>query len=549
VTDASGTVPVPGTIAPAAGVGILSPAAQRARGTLLAIDPLRAVLMLIAIGTLARLAVAGVTGLGTDESYTVANARLFALSYVDYPPLHVWLVGAWAWLWSSQSPLVLRLPFIALFAGSTWMMFRLSALLFGERAGFWAALALNLAPVFAFPHASWVLPDGPLAFFLLSGAYIAARLLFGQAVWPRRATGWLAVGALTGLAMLTKYHGAFLPAGLLVFLLTQRDHRAVLKSVWPWAGVGVALLIFAPVLLWNDAHGWAGLLFQSNRLTGGAGLKPFRVIQNIGEQAIYLSPWLFAPLAILWVRALTRGPRDERSWFLAMLASGPIVFFTAATLLAPGLPHWAMPGWLFVFPLLGLEMTRIERRAPRWALYGTVCAAAILAVLLVVFATDARDGWLARAMPDRYARQDPTLDFVSWADVKTALAQRRLMGGGTNAVAALNWFEAGKLNYVLGKDLPVFCLCADPQQFRFLHDPARYAGHDFIVASAQSDARKRSVALKPWFDRVEPLAPVVLRRAGRPVIALALFRGVGFRPGSLQIAYGGVSSQPGGSTP
>lgn len=540
MTDAGAALPIPKTAMWATGSRARSSSTHRAREILLTIDPVRAVTLLIAIGTLTRFAISAATGFGTDETYTVANARIFALSYVDYPPLHVWLVGAWAWLWGSQSPFVLRLPFIALFAGSTWVMFRLTALLFDERAGFWAALALNLAPVFTVPHASWVLPDGPLTFFLLSGAYVVAQLLFGRVAPLWRPAGWIAAGALAGLAMLTKYHGAFLPAGVLVFLLTQRAHRGVLKSVWPWAGTLLALLVFAPVLAWNDGHGWAGLLFQSDRLAGGSGLKPIRIIQNIGEQAIYLSPWIFAPLAILWVKALARGPRDERSWFLATLASGPIIFFTAANLITRGLPHWSMPGWLFVFPLLGFEMTRIERNAPRLALYGTISAIVILSFALLIFATDARDGWLARAMPDRYARLDPALDFVSWAELQTALTDRKLIGGNTDAVAALDWPEAGKLNYALGKELPVFCLCADPQQFRFLHDPRPYAGRDLIVASARSDSERQSAALNRWFARVEPLAPVVLHRAGWPAVALAMFRGVGFRPARLQAMYDGV---------
>jgi hypothetical protein len=531
---------IAGVIVPASGAGPHWYSARRAREILLATDPVRAVVALIAIGTLARLAIAAVTGLGTDESYTAANARIFALSYVDYPPLHVWLVGAWGWLWGSQSPFVLRLPFIALFAGSTWMMFRLSALLFSERAGLWAAAALNLAPVFALPHSSWILPDGPLTFFLLAGAYVAARLLFGGVPASRQPAGWLAAGALAGLAMLTKYHGAFLPAGILVFLLTQPDRRGVLKSVWPWAGACVALLIFAPVLVWNDVHGWVGLLFQSGRFGEGSGLKPFRIVQDIAGQAIYLSPWIFAPLAILWIKALARGPRNERAWFLAMLASGPIVFFTSASLVAPGLPHWSMPGWLFVFPLLGLAMTRIERNAPRWALYGTIGATVILATVLAVFATDAQNGWLARAVPVRYAHRDPTLDLLSWREVGRALTQRNLIGGDTRGVTSLNWFETGKLNYAVGRELPVFCLCADPQQFRFLHDPRPYAGLNLIVVSAQTDSRKRDTALHRWFDKIEPLAPVVLHRAGRPVITLALFRGVGFKPGRLQAGDDGV---------
>lgn len=534
---------------PNADTRTLTPSALRAREILRAIDPFRAVIALIVAGTLMRLAIAGVTGFGTDKSYTVANARLFDLSYVDYPPLHVWLVGAWAWLWNSQSPIVLRLPFIALFAASTWMMFRLAGFLFGDRAGFWAALALNLAPVFALAHASWVLPDGPLTFFLLSGAYVAARLLFDEGARRPGALGWLTAGAFAGLAMLTKYHGAFLLAGVLAFLLTQRDRTPVLRSIWPWAGACVALLIFSPVIVWNGDHGWAGFLFQSDRLAGASGIKPFRMVQSVGEQAIYLSPWLFVPLAILWARALVRGPRDARPWFLAMLATGPIVFFTVATLFAKGLPHWTMPGWLFVFPLLGSEIARVEQTSPRWILRGTVAATVVLGVLFTAFATDARNDWLARALPDRYARQDPTLDFVGWSDVKTVLAERRLMGGDTNAVAALDWYEAGKLNLALRDELPVFCLCANPQQFRFLHDPSLYAGHDFIVATTRTDPRKRTAVLNRWFQRVEPLAPIVLHRAGRPVITLALFRGIGFRPSEAAAAHGTASAQLEGPAP
>jgi hypothetical protein len=125
--------------------------ADAALGGFLSIDSTRAVIILIVVATLIRIAIAGTVGLGTDESYTVGNARSFSWSFVEYPPLHVWLVGAWAWLWQSENPLVVRLPFIALFAGSTWVMFRLTALLFNARAGFWASLLLTIVPVFTIP--------------------------------------------------------------------------------------------------------------------------------------------------------------------------------------------------------------------------------------------------------------------------------------------------------------------------------------------------------------------------------------------------------------
>ena len=90
-------------------------------------DATRAMLWLIALTALLRLALAGLLGLSVDESYSVAISRQLALSYFDHPPLHVWLVGLWARLLGSEQPLLLRLPDIVMFAASTWLMYRLTA--------------------------------------------------------------------------------------------------------------------------------------------------------------------------------------------------------------------------------------------------------------------------------------------------------------------------------------------------------------------------------------------------------------------------------------
>ena len=35
--------------------------------------------------------------------------------------------------------------------------------------------------------------------------------------------------------------------------------------------------------------------------------------------------------------------------------------------------------------------------------------------------------------------------------------------------------------------------------------------------------------LNPLFDKIEPLDPVIVRRAGAPVLTLRLYRGIGFK--------------------
>src|SRR5213075_2003213 len=58
-----------------------------------------------------------------------------ALSYFDHPPLSFWIAWAALKLTASDTVLAVRTPFILIFAGTTWLTFRFTALLFGETAG------------------------------------------------------------------------------------------------------------------------------------------------------------------------------------------------------------------------------------------------------------------------------------------------------------------------------------------------------------------------------------------------------------------------------
>src|SRR5215813_11557127 len=132
--------------------------------------PAGAVAVLILTTLAARVLFATALGLGIDESYMVAAGRKLQLSYFDHPPLAWWIAWGAAHLTGSESAVVVRLPFIALFALTTFLMYRVGAVLFDPEAGLWAAVVLNLAPVLGVTAGTWVLPDGPLFAALLGFA-------------------------------------------------------------------------------------------------------------------------------------------------------------------------------------------------------------------------------------------------------------------------------------------------------------------------------------------------------------------------------------------
>jgi len=466
-------------------------------------------------------------GLGVDESYMVASGRALSLGYFDHPPASWWLAWAAAHLAGADPPIVVRLPFIALFALSTWLMFRLGAAVADERAGLWAAVLLNLSPVFGVTTGTWVLPDGPLDCALLGAALCLVHALpaRGRLAWQ----WWIGAGLCAGLALFSKYSAGLTILGAIAYLLTCRSHRAWLSRPHPYVAGVLALAVFSPVVAWNATHHWASFAFQGDRAEAGARFHPFGPIVVLAGEALFVLPWIWAPMMALWIAALRRGPMGGpmagptawRSWLLACLAAPPIVVFAlvAAWSSQRVLYHWAAPGYLMLFPLLGAAVaTRLSSPAVR----RTVRDTAIFVVLAVaVVATQVRFDWLHPVIA-RVARQDPDIEAIDWTSLRTDLAARGLLAPGT-VVGVPNWRDAGKIGYALGPEATVVCLNRDDRQFGINDPPQRFIGRDMLLLVPAHVERARRT-LGALFDRLTPLPPAPIRHAGRVLADVAVLQ-------------------------
>ena len=97
--------------------------------------PAGAVAVLIVATFAARLLFAASLDLGIDESYMVAAGRKLQISYFDHPAIAWWMAWGSAHLTGSESAVVVRLPFIMVFALTTFLMYRATAALFDPEAG------------------------------------------------------------------------------------------------------------------------------------------------------------------------------------------------------------------------------------------------------------------------------------------------------------------------------------------------------------------------------------------------------------------------------
>lgn len=418
----------------------------------------------------------------------VAGRGPLQLGYFDHPPVSWWMARGMADLVGSEAAVVVRLPFILLFGLSTWLMARLGTSLATPRAGLWAAIAFNLAPVFGVSTGGWVLPDGPLIAALLGGV-----LCLMHALAEGRWRWWLGTGLCVGLAMLSKYTAVLSIAGVMLFLVASPPNRGWLARPQPYVAGLVALLVFSPVVVWNVQHGWASLAFQGGR-AAAASFRPFGPVVTFGGEALFLLPWIWAGLML----AAWSGWRSGawRARLLVCLAAPAILLFAVVSLWSRQvLFHWASPGYAMLFPLLGASLA--ERG---WAPLAARTTAALLGLAMLLAVAETRFGLLP---------QDPALQIRDWTALRAPLLAIGL------PIAATSWSDTGKVGIGMGPDVPVFCLNPDAREFRFSTAPPGQ-GDVAIVAPGRGLVEMQDF-YRGSFNRIEAAAPILMGKTLIPV--------------------------------
>jgi 4-amino-4-deoxy-L-arabinose transferase-like glycosyltransferase len=199
-------------------------------------------------------ATSGHYGFHRDELATLDDARHLEWGFVAYPPLTP-LVGRFGLSLFGISLIGIRLlPNIAL-AVAIFVSGLMARELGGNRrAQLLAALAVAVVPIVVIETS--VLQY--VSFDYLWGVLLTYFLM--RLINSENLRWWIAIGAVIGVGMMTKYTMAFFAVSLVGALVLTPIRRHLL-SPWPWIGVAVSLLIFMPNFIWQWQHGFISLEF------------------------------------------------------------------------------------------------------------------------------------------------------------------------------------------------------------------------------------------------------------------------------------------------
>ena len=250
-------------------------------------------------------------GLFRDEYYYLACANRLALGYVDHPPLSIYILAGWKFLFGHSLFAIRLVP--AIITSVTIFILGLFTVQLGgnKSAVIIAMISFMLTPIFLGMNTIYSMNTLDFLFWI-SSAY-----LFLNLIKTENKNYWILLGIVLGFGLLNKTSILWLGAGILIGTIFS-PLRKDLKTRYPYFAFIIAILIFSPYIIWNITHDFAHLEFMRNAATRKyGGLSP---ISFILDQLLILNPltimiWLpglfffffkkdtkqFRPLGFIWL--------------------------------------------------------------------------------------------------------------------------------------------------------------------------------------------------------------------------------------------------------
>lgn len=491
----------------------------------------KTLIWLILISTAVRAFLAAFLELGNDEVYYWTYALFPDWSHFDHPPMVGFLIQIFTFDLYLDQEFFLRLGSVVLGSVNLWIIYKTGKLLRNERTGLYAAM-LYTGSVYCFIIVGvFILPDTPQLFFWLS-----ALFFFLRAIKNRASGDILLAGALTGLAMLSKYTSAYLWAGILAYVVFHERHWLRRPSLY--LSMGITLLLFVPVIVWNVQSDWISFAYQGGRVSFfGSGLRPDYLLTEMAGQFFYNNP-VNIVLVILALAALSGKHRSlEKAGKRVLLwTSLPLILsFILFSLVRPTLPHWSAPGYLGLLLFAGAwldQRTRQGKRIPTgvwlsWIFLGVIIVAGVLQI---------RWGMLYHhqdADPRKMGEKDISLDLYGWKQTgnkfREMLEKPGMQQYARLPIITYRWFPAAHLDYYLARRGDHYVLATgSPERIHKYVQISRKRGGfrkgmNALYLTSSRDFKDPEKLYGKYFSGITPLDTLRIRRNHKPVFNVFVY--------------------------
>jgi len=328
-----------------------------------------------------------------------------SLSFHDHPPLVFWIQHVSMRIFG-ETNFGFRVPSALFGIAAVYLVYCIGRRLYNEWVGFFSALALAVSTNHVYISRSGMQESQTIFFILLS------LFLFLRSRDDERYL--IPTGAALGLSFLTKYTTFFLVPAFLLYLIFFK--RSYFRSWKLYAGVGLSIIIFSPVILYNYllyravGHFDFQFSFIFRQFPEVWRIAPGKEIGSLSDRIQSLVPnlfkinsWLFLGLfgaALLWMFARLKKLKEHVVPF-GMLVFVLLLIFQIGTsfrFLSMFTPFFAL--------VIGFAIAKLFETSKKWALV----LVAVFVPLEIAYATHSQIWYISEGIPpwthSRYLRYE-----------------------------------------------------------------------------------------------------------------------------------------------
>lgn len=356
-------------------------------------------------------------GLGVDEAQYWFWGTSIEGGYFTKPPMIAWLIRLGTEIFGDSTFGVRALSPI-MHAITTLLMMRLGTIAFSPKAGQLAAIIWMSIPA-ASLGGFVISTDTPMIMFMMAALIMLAPLAKGQ---PITLSATLIAGLLSGLAMLSKYAGIYLLAGLLLWWLWQGRHFKGVRLKHLILYLVGFIIPLVPNIIWNLNNGFATVLhLVYNADVAEPHYNLLGSLEFFLSQAVIVGPIILALTLFVMARQITNS--ESRFWIALFIPA--ITTITIQAYLSNANTNWAVASWpsaiLLTAGVVSVSGSILKRLTFIGVGVNGVMIAAGLAVSMVgslgAFAPDDDPiaqvrGWPNHALEVRKFAQDNSADTI-----------------------------------------------------------------------------------------------------------------------------------------
>jgi 4-amino-4-deoxy-L-arabinose transferase-like glycosyltransferase len=477
---------------------------------------LRHALIFVGLLTLLRLVALAFQSLdlGPDEAQYWAWAQTPAFGYFSKPPMIAWLIGLTTRI-AGDGEFGVRFAAPLLHGATALLIFVFAKKLYGERTALWSAIVFATLPAVSLSSAL-ISTDVPLLFYWAGALYVLIEAL-DRPTLTRAAI----LGAMIGLGLLTKYAmGYFLLCTGIAAFIVPGMRRLVLSS-FGLVALLVALLVFAPNIVWNIQHSFATIAHTASNANLKSDLvHPSSLGDFLVSQLGVFGPILFIGLIVTALTLIQDLKRARSPDLLLACFSLPVILMAAiVAFLSRANANWAAPAYVAATPLIVDALITQNRRI----LFAASLNLHVIAAILMIA------GVADPALADAVGMSNALKRVRGWGELGADLSLRASAAPYT-AILADDRELMGELIYYLDpRSVPVV-----------MWDWDRPPRNHYELANridTRTGARVLYVSLTPEptfvlqrFTRTEPLGPVTVYPDPKHPRTVYLFDLEQFRP-------------------